>query len=73
MFSTISRSLFRSSPTIQQCRNVSITATNYVRGHRGATTSNSSSQFGTFPDLQEVQEVQEDSNPEDMIETKGKI
>ena len=69
MFSTISRSLFRSSPTIQQCRNVSITATNYVRGHRGATTSNSSSQFGTFPDLQEVQE---DSNPEDMIETKGK-
>ena len=70
MLSTISRSLFRSSPTIQQCRNLSITSTNYVRGHRGATTSNSSSQFATFPDLQEVQV---DSNPEDMPETKGKI
>ena len=68
MLSTISKSIFRKCPAINQCRHFSVTPSSNIRGPRHITP-NIASPFGNY--LHE-QEVQVDTRPEDTMETKGK-
>ena len=67
MFSTLTRQISKNSNFVQQCRQLSVSSTHFVRSPKMVST-NSHSPFATFP---EQQEIQIDSRPEEMTETKG--
>ena len=66
MFSTLTRQLSKNSNFVQQCRQLSVSSTNFVRSPKMVST-NSHSPFATF---HEQQEIQVDSRSEEMTETK---